>query len=58
MSNIINEAIKCRKYMTKNSKKILMSSHVISQIKCNAPLLADETDETKDRIFKNVLRAA
>ena len=55
---IINKAIKCRKYMTKNSKKILMSSHVISKIKYNAPLLAGETDETKDRIFKVVHRAA
>ena len=35
-----------------------MSSHVILKIKYNAPLLAGETDETKDRIFKVVHRAA
>ena len=58
MSNTINKAIKCKKYMTKRSKKMLMMSHVLSKIKYNAPLLAGETDEVKERIYKVIHKAA
>ena len=50
--------MKNKNYMTKQAKKALMESQVLSRIKLSAPLLVGETEVVKNKIYKVIHRTA
>ena len=46
--------IRLKKYASEKEKKLVVSSHVISRLLYNAPVIAVELEETKPRVYNYI----